>query len=86
MKRALITRITGQDCYYPAEFLLVKGFKVHSIKRRELSFDASKPDGTPRKLLNVDLIKALGRQANIDLENGLAQAYNWYESRDKFRL
>jgi GDP-L-fucose synthase len=51
-----------------------------------LSFDASKPDGTPRKLLNVDLINELGWQANIELESGLAQTYNWYESEDQCRL
>ena len=38
-------------------------------------FDQSKPDGTPRKLLNVDRMKALGWQANIPLRGGIALAY-----------
>ena len=38
MKRALITGITGQDGAYLAEFLLVKGYEVHGIKRRSSSF------------------------------------------------
>jgi nucleoside-diphosphate-sugar epimerase len=86
MKKALITGITSQDGCYLAEFLLKKGHEVHGIKRRPLSFDASKPDGTPRKLLNVDLIKALGWQINIELESGLAQTYNWHERQDECRF
>lgn len=39
----------------------------------ELRFDSSKPDGTPRKLLNVDFINKLGWKYQIELENGLQQ-------------
>ncbi len=42
-------------------------------------FDESKPDGTPRKLLNVDKIKTLGWKPVIDLEEGLASTYNNFE-------
>ena len=41
-------------------------------------FDASKPDGTPRKLLNVDKIKELGWQAHTSLRDGIAKAYSDY--------
>lgn len=41
----------------------------------EIFFDASKPDGTPRKLLNVDRMRALGWQAQISLREGIAKAY-----------
>jgi GDP-L-fucose synthase len=44
----------------------------------ELEFDASKPDGTPRKLMNVSRLKALGWEANISLEEGLKQTYKWF--------
>jgi GDP-L-fucose synthase len=44
----------------------------------QLSFDASKPDGAPRKLMDVSRLKALGWQASIGLEAGLCDAYNWY--------
>jgi GDP-L-fucose synthase len=40
-----------------------------------LQFDATKPDGTPRKLLDVSRMKALGWTARIGLEQGLAQTY-----------
>lgn len=41
----------------------------------ELRFDRSKPDGTPRKLLNVDRMSALGWRAKTSLMEGLARAY-----------
>ena len=44
----------------------------------DLSFDASKPDGTPRKLLDVSKIKALGWSPGISLREGIAGVYQWY--------
>ncbi len=41
----------------------------------ELVFDASKPDGTPRKLLDVGRLNALGWKADTTMQNGLAKAY-----------
>ena len=41
----------------------------------KLVFDASKPDGTPRKLLNVDRINALGWKADIELKDGIRNTY-----------
>jgi GDP-L-fucose synthase len=43
-----------------------------------LAFDDSKPDGTPRKVLDVSRIHALGWSANIPLEQGIAATYKWY--------
>ncbi|MEX5451468.1 GDP-L-fucose synthase [Stutzerimonas stutzeri] len=43
-----------------------------------LVFDSSKPDGTPRKLMDVSRLKALGWQASISLEDGLRDAYRWF--------
>ena len=43
-----------------------------------LEFDASKPDGSPRKLLDVSKINALGWRHDIKLETGLASAYDWF--------
>ena len=45
----------------------------------ELIFDTSKPDGTPRKLLDVTRIKKLGWAPNIDLKEGIKQTYEWYK-------
>jgi GDP-L-fucose synthase len=44
----------------------------------QVSFDPSKPDGTPRKLLDVARINSLGWQAEIDLEDGIRETYSWY--------
>lgn len=41
----------------------------------EIVFDASKPDGTPRKLLNVDRMRGLGWHATTHLQQGIAKAY-----------
>ena len=44
----------------------------------EIRFDISKPDGTPRKLLDVSKINKLGWKAKIDLKTGLKITYEWY--------
>jgi GDP-L-fucose synthase len=44
----------------------------------EIVFDASKPDGTPRKLCDVSKIHALGWRHRIDLDAGLRDTYTWY--------
>ena len=41
-------------------------------------FDSSKPDGTPRKVLNIDKVKDLGWQSAIGLEEGITSTYNWF--------
>jgi GDP-L-fucose synthase len=43
-----------------------------------LRFDTSKPDGTPRKLLDVSRLQRMGWQASIGLEEGLAATYAWF--------
>ena len=45
----------------------------------KLVFDDSKPDGSPRKLLNSDRIKNLGWKSSIKLEEGLKETYEWYK-------
>ena len=44
----------------------------------EIIFDSSKPDGTPRKLLNSNKILNLGWHPKYDLKSGLAHTYSWY--------
>ena len=52
----------------------------------ELVWDRSKPDGTPRKLLDVSRLRNLGWEASIGLEDGLRDAYRWFvENQDRFR-
>jgi GDP-L-fucose synthase len=47
----------------------------------ELRFNTERPDGTPRKLLDVGRLKGLGWQPRIGFEQGLADAYRWYRER-----
>ena len=52
----------------------------------ELIFDTTKPDGSPRKLMDVSRLRALGWQATIALEEGLQDTYRWFvEHQDGFR-
>jgi GDP-L-fucose synthase len=43
-----------------------------------INWDTSKPNGTPRKVLNVDKIKTLGWEPKIGLEEGIKSTYEWY--------
>ena len=43
-------------------------------------WDTSKPNGTPRKVLNVDKIKSLGWQPKISLRQGICDTYEWYKN------
>ena len=47
----------------------------------KLAFDSSKPDGTPRKLLDTTLINGLGWHPGIEFEAGLDTTYNWFKSQ-----
>jgi GDP-L-fucose synthase len=49
----------------------------------QLRFDPSKPDGTPRKLLDIARLSALGWQPKITLEAGLISTYAWYRSHQE---
>ena len=52
----------------------------------ELVFDTSKPNGTPRKLLDVSRLNSLGWQAQTDLKTGIEETYAWYlENVDTLR-
>jgi GDP-L-fucose synthase len=44
-----------------------------------LDFDSSKPDGTPRKLLDVSRLSSLGWRAKIRLKDGIEQTYDWFK-------
>ncbi|QCA17948.1 GDP-L-fucose synthase [Citrobacter freundii] len=74
---------TGVDCTIrelAQTIARVVGYKGQVI------FDASKPDGTPRKLLDVTRLKKLGWQFDISLEDGLSTTYQWFlENQHRFR-
>ena len=66
---------TGIDC--TIRELAETVAKVIGFQGR-LEFDATKPDGTPRKLMDVSRLGDLGWKASISLEDGLRDAYQWY--------
>ena len=43
-----------------------------------IEWDSSKPDGMPRKLLDVAKIEKLGWEARVDVKEGVNRAYKWY--------
>lgn len=52
----------------------------------DIVWDSSKPDGAPRKLMDVNRLKSLGWQYSIDLEQGLKQTYDWFlDNQESFR-
>ncbi|PIB57473.1 GDP-L-fucose synthase [Pseudomonas sp. 2995-1] len=66
---------TGEDC--TIRELAQTIAKVTGFKGR-LSFDSTKPDGPPRKLMDVSRLERLGWRASISLEEGLRDAYAWF--------
>jgi GDP-L-fucose synthase len=66
---------TGVDCTI-AELALtiadVVGFEG------DVTFDTTKPDGAPRKLMNVSRLESMGWEAGISLKEGLASTYSWF--------
>lgn len=54
--------------------------------RGDILWDTSKPDGTPRKLLDVGLLKRLGWQYSVELDEGIERTYQWFlQNQEKFR-
>lgn len=49
----------------------------------EIRFDTTKPDGTPRKLVDISRLRQLGWEPGISLADGLAAVYGWYEKQHK---
>ena len=74
---------TGVDC--TIHDLVETIAKVVSFEG-EVKFDYTKPDGAPRKLMNVDRLKSLCWDYSVSLEDGLAMTYKWFiNNQDKLR-
>jgi len=74
-KREIINLGTGEDIKLNDLALLIKsvvGFEG------DIKYDLSKPDGTPRKLLDVSRMKSLGWKPRISLEDRIKGTYEWY--------
>jgi GDP-L-fucose synthase len=66
---------TGEDLSIRELAELVRDVVAPSVRLR---FDTSKPDGTPRKLLDVTRLHELGWRHQIDLRQGIEQTYRWF--------
>jgi GDP-L-fucose synthase len=52
----------------------------------DIIWDSSKPDGTPRKLMDVSKMESVGWKAKISLEEGIERTYNWFlDHQDSFK-
>ena len=74
---------TGEDIEIKSLANVIK--KIVGFEGKIL-WDKSKPDGTPKKLLDTSKLNEKGWKYNIDLENGIKQTYSWYkQNQNKLR-
>jgi len=73
---AIVNIGTGEDLSIKDLALKIKDIVGY---HGDIIWDASKPDGTPRKLLDVTKINNLGWKHKVDLDNGLADTIKWFE-------
>lgn len=74
---------TGKDLSIQDLALLIQDITAHE---GDIQWDRSKPDGTPRKLMNVDRLKEAGWRYDIELRDGIEKTYEWYlEHEDEIK-
>jgi GDP-L-fucose synthase len=74
---------TGVDCTIKE---LVETVAAVSGFKGDIVWEPSKPDGAPRKLMDVSRLHTLGWQHSYDLHSGLKHAYDWFlANQDSFR-
>jgi len=74
---------TGTDLSIKELAFLIQKTTGH---QGEILWDASKPDGTPRKLLDVSILSAQGWTYSVKLEDGVQKTYDWFlEHQDSFK-
>ena len=71
---------TGQDVTIRELAEIIKEITGY---RGRIALDTSKPDGTPRKILDVSRLNTLGWKARIGLREGLENTYRWFVGREK---
>ncbi len=72
----------GEDCSIAELVALIADVVGFS---GDIAFDTSKPDGPPRKLLDVSLIKSMGWNPRIDFLDGLKSTYTWFVDSSNVR-
>lgn len=73
---------TGEEISIRELALMIKEIIGYKGK---LVFDETKPDGTPRKLLDINKLKQLGWTSKINLNEGINSTYKWYIEQNEFR-
>ena len=74
---------TGEDITIHALATTIQKIVGH---QGEIIWDASKPDGTPRKLMDISKMHDLGWKNQVNLEEGIAKTYNWFlENIESFK-
>lgn len=74
---------TGKDLTIKALAETIQEIVGH---KGEIIWDSSKPDGTPRKLMDVSKMKQQGWEAEIELEDGIRETYSWFlQNEDKIK-
>ena len=74
---------TGKDIMIKELADTIQGVTGH---KGEIIWDTSKPDGTPRKLMDVSKMKEIGWQYSTELEDGIKKTYQWFLNNiDKFK-
>ncbi|WP_270089005.1 GDP-L-fucose synthase family protein [Sphingobacterium sp. SYP-B4668] len=74
---------TGQDLTIKDLASCIQEIVGH---KGEIRWDSSKPDGTPRKLMDVSKMHALGWQHQVELRDGIQRTYNWFlDNQDNFK-
>ena len=71
---------TGKDISIKTLALTIQKITGHKGK---IIWDSSKPDGTPRKLLDISKMKSLGWKYHTELEEGIRKTYRWYLNNSK---
>ena len=74
---------TGKDITIKELALTIQKVVGHA---GEIIWDATKPDGTPRKLMDVSKLNKLGWQHQVELEEGIVKTYEWFlQNQDKIK-
>lgn len=71
---------TGKDISIKTLAMTIQKITGHKGK---IIWDSSKPDGTPRKLLDISKLKSLGWKYHTELEEGIRKTYRWYLNNSK---
>jgi GDP-L-fucose synthase len=80
LKDSLYNVGSGVDLSISELALLIQKITDHT---GEIIWDDTKPDGTPRKLMDVSLLKNEGWSYSTDLENGIRKTYSWFLENEK---